>query len=94
MDIKILEDVGWGYSKLAVVVDSALNKLGEKYELHIIGNPNLFSDYNIFNPPALIIDGNILVEGYVPTLEEMIRMLNSVVSQWILYHILHLFFLQ
>lgn len=24
MDIKILEDIGWGYSKLAVVVDAAL----------------------------------------------------------------------
>lgn len=75
VDIKILEDVGWGYSKLAVVVDSALNKLGKKSELLIIGNPNLFSDYNVFNPPALIVEDKILVEGYVPTLEEMVRIL-------------------
>lgn len=81
MDIKILEDVGWGYSKLAVVVDSALKNLGANYKLHIIGNPNLFSDYNAFNPPALVINGKTLVKGYVPTHEEMVKILNHVINQ-------------
>lgn len=75
MDIRILEDVGWGYSKLAVVVDAALKKLGNNYDFQIIGNPYLFSDYNVSNPPALLVDGEVLVEGYIPSLEEMISIL-------------------
>ena len=78
MDIKILEEVYWGYSKLAVVVDSALKKLNSNYSFEIIGNPNLFEDYNVDNPPALIIDGEVLVEGYVPTLDEMVDIINEI----------------
>lgn len=52
----------------------------KKYELHIIGNPNLFLDYNVFNPPALVVEGKILVEGYVPTHEEMIGILSPIIN--------------
>ena len=77
MDIKILEEIYWGYSKLAVVVDSALKKLDLNYSFEIIGNPNLFEDYNVDNPPALIVNGEILVEGYVPILEEMVEIFST-----------------
>ncbi len=77
MDIKILEEVYWGYSKLAVVVDTALRKLEKNHQFQIIGNSSLFPDYNISNPPALIIDGEVLVEGCIPTQEEMIKILED-----------------
>lgn len=77
MDVKILEEVFWGYSKLAVVVDSAFKKLNLNYNFEIIGNPNLFKNHKIENPPALIINGKILVEGYVPDLEELIDIIEE-----------------
>lgn len=77
MDIKIFEEIGWGYSKLAVVVDAALRKLGSNRRFQIIGNHNLFPDYNISNPPTLMVDGEILVEGYIPTQEEIISILED-----------------
>lgn len=77
MDIKIFEDVGWGYSKLAVVVDAALKKLEMNYELNIIGNSSLFPQYNLSNLPALVLNDEVVLEGYVPKQEEMIRILKK-----------------
>lgn len=77
MDIKIFEEIGWGYSKLAVVVDAALRKLGANHRFQIIGNPNLFSDYDVTNPPTLMVDGDILIEGYIPIQEEMVEILKD-----------------
>ncbi|WP_325227943.1 thioredoxin family protein [Schnuerera sp.] len=59
------------------MVNSALRKLNINHKLEIIGNPNLFSDYKVSNPPALIINGEILVKGYIPTQEEMIKILSN-----------------
>ena len=55
-----------------MVVDAALRKLGSNRRFQIIGNPNLFSDYDVTNPPTLMVDDEILVEGYIPTQEEII----------------------
>ena len=77
MDILILEDVGWGYSKLAVVLNAATKKLGLDLNYEIIGNPRFFQKYNVSSPPALLIDGEIKIEGYVPSLEEMINLLSN-----------------
>lgn len=78
MHIKILEDIGWGYSKLAVVVDAALKKIGLAYKVEIIGNPKMFNKYNVLDTPALIINNKNIVEGYVPSLEKMINIFKSI----------------
>lgn len=78
MDILILEDVGWGYSKLAVVLNAAIKKLGLDNNYEIIGNPRFFQRFNVSRSPALLIDGEIVIEGYVPTLEEMINLLTFI----------------
>lgn len=81
MDIKIFEEVGWGHSKLAVVVDAALRKLGMNYRFEIIANPRFFPRYNISTSPAITIDGEIVLEGYEPSLDEMIKLLGKKISQ-------------
>ncbi|NLV77094.1 MAG: hypothetical protein GX023_08980 [Tissierellia bacterium] len=60
-----------------MVVDAALRKLGSNRRFQIIGNHNLFPDYNVSNPPTLMVDGEILVEGYIPTQEEIISILED-----------------
>jgi len=45
--------------------------------VEIIGNPNLFQNYSVLNPPALIINGKIVVEGYVPLLKDMIEIIEK-----------------
>lgn len=77
MDMKILEEVHWGYSKLAVVVDGALRKLGYNHRFQIIANPNDFPNYGVSKTPALIIDDKIVIEGRVPTILEMVEILKE-----------------
>lgn len=75
MEIKILEKVGWGYSKLAVVVGTALQNLNSQAELHIIGDEREFPKYNVSKTPALIIDGEIIFQGKIPSLFKIIEIL-------------------
>lgn len=58
-----------------MVVDAALKELGLNYEFTIIGNSSIFPDYNVKNPPGLIINGRIVAQGYIPTFEEVIDMI-------------------
>lgn len=75
MDIIILEDIGWGHSKLAVVLNAAIEKLGLDETYEIIANPRFFNRYEVSKTPAMIIDGKVVIEGYEPSLAEMISIL-------------------
>lgn len=77
MDIKIFEEVGWGHSKLAVVMNAALRELGLNHKYEIIANPRFFSRYNVKTSPTITIDGEIVLEGYEPSLDEMIKLLRE-----------------
>lgn len=77
MDIIILEDIGWGYSKLAVVLNAAIEKLGLEETYEIIANPRFFNRYKVNKSPAMIIDGKVVIEGYEPSLSEMISILSD-----------------
>ncbi len=61
-------------------MNAAIKKLGLPYDINIIGNPRLFHEYDANTSPTLIIDGNILVEGYVPRLEDMINILTRIAN--------------
>jgi len=54
-----------------MVAVAAVKNKGLHYNLEIIGNPNRFIDFNVTKSPAMLIDGKIVVEGFVPTLEEI-----------------------
>lgn len=75
MKLIIFEDLGWGFSKLAVVVDAAIRHLGLGNNFEIIGNPKLFPQYGVKSSPALSINGEIVIEGYVPSLEQTKKLL-------------------
>lgn len=60
-----------------MVVDAALRKLGLNYKFEIIANPRFFPRYNIEISPAITIDGKIILEGYEPSLNEMIKLLSK-----------------
>jgi len=62
---------------LAVVVDAALETLGMNLNIEIFGNPRAFYRHGVETHPALMINGNILVEGYIPTNEDMISLLKK-----------------
>lgn len=80
MKFIIFEEVGWGYSKLAVVVDAALRKIGIKGDVEIIANARFFPRYGVKSTPALSIDGDIVFEGYEPSLDEMIELLSKILA--------------
>ena len=57
------------------MVHAALSQLELKDDFQIIGNPRVFEDYGVSLSQTLMVDGEIILEGYVPTLEEMISIL-------------------
>lgn len=80
MKFIIFEEVGWGYSKLAVVVDAALREIGLKRDIEVIANARFFHKYGVKSTPALSIDGEIVFEGYEPSLNEMIKLLSKTLT--------------
>lgn len=79
MDIKILEVVCWGGSKLAPIVDEALTRLGLNDDFEVVGELIKIVKLGVTKPPALMINGNIEIVGKVPTLEEVIEVLKKYV---------------
>lgn len=71
MIIKIL---GSGCSKcvkLAANAEAAAQALDMTYELEKITDINAIIDSGVMRTPALVVDGEIIVEGKVPTADEI-----------------------
>lgn len=64
-----------------MVADAALRRLDVTYNIEIIGNTLKFHKYNIQKSPALLIDGNVVLEGYEPSLEEMMDIIRAVIQR-------------
>ena len=71
MDIKILEEVCWGGSKLAPIVDAALQQLNLNYRFEIRANPKEILKFGIAKTPSLVVNGKVVFEGKVPSILEM-----------------------
>lgn len=71
MDIKILEQICWGGSKLAPIVDAALEQLGFDYDFEIVSSLPEIVEYGVSKTPALVVNGEIIFEGIVPSILEM-----------------------
>jgi len=52
-------------------VDEALKRLAVKNEITMICSPREFHKYGVKETPALIINGEIAVEGWVPSIFKM-----------------------
>lgn len=73
MEIKILEQVCWGGSRIAPIVDAALTRLGMDDDFEIIGDIPSIVKHGVMNPPALMINGVVKFSGKIPTMEEVIE---------------------
>lgn len=78
MNIKIFEMVCWGGSKVAPIVDEALEKLGYDYDFDIISDIQNIAKAGITKPPAIVVNGGIIVEGYIPSVEELVNKLKEI----------------
>lgn len=78
MDIKIFEMVCWGGSKLGPIVDAALDKLNLDYDFDLISNLPEIAKSGITNLPTLMINGEIKIEGKIPTVDEVVEVLKSI----------------
>lgn len=81
MDIKLLTEVSWGGNKLAPIVDEALKFLKWNYKYELIENEKLLSSYGIKKSPAMIINNEIIIEGIVPNVIEMVEILKYITNK-------------
>jgi hypothetical protein len=52
-------------------VDEALKRLALESEIVMVCNPRDFAEFKVTKTPALVIDGKIAVEGWVPSIFKM-----------------------
>lgn len=77
MDIKILETICWGGSKLAPIVDAALDRLNLDDEFDIISDIKEIIPFQVTQLPALVVNGKVKHEGGLPSINEVVEMLES-----------------
>lgn len=77
MDIKILEQVCWGGSKVAPIVDAALTELNLDDDFDIISEIPKILEYGVEKLPALVINGEVKLEGKTPSVEEVKELLQE-----------------
>ena len=77
MDIKLLNEVSWGGNLLAPVVDWALRELKLDYNFELIENPIILQEMNIKKTPAMVINGDVVLEGRIPSGPEIIEILKE-----------------
>ncbi len=72
--MKQLKVLGPGCSRceqLAQLVRAASEELGLEYELEKITDFDKFIDYGVMMTPGLVVNGEVKVQGKVPSIEEL-----------------------
>ena len=72
--MKQLKILGPGCSRceqLSRLAIAASEELGLEYELEKITDLSRFVDYGLMMTPGLVVDGELKVQGQVPSIEEM-----------------------
>jgi len=62
-------------SRLATVVENATRRLGIECEIEKISDIEKIMEAGVMKPPAMVVDGKVLVSGRVPSGEEIERLL-------------------
>ena len=57
--------------KLAEAAESVASELGLDYELEKVTDINRMIGFGVLAPPALVLDGKVLVSGRVPSPDEI-----------------------
>ena len=81
MEIKLLNDVSWGGNKLAPVVDWAIMEMKLDCKFELIENEALLKELGIEKAPAMIINGEILIERRVPPFSEVKEILRKAILE-------------
>lgn len=61
--------------KLAALADQAAQALGQPYRLTKIKDIKQFAAFGVMMPPAVVVDGRVVVSGRLPSLEELKKLL-------------------
>jgi len=64
-------------AQLAQNVEAALEELGLDLSLEKVEDPDTINDMGVLITPALVIDGNIKTKGKVPSVDDIVSMLES-----------------
>jgi len=73
-----IEILGTGCPKCQAteqIVRKALAELGMEAEVVHVSDPRKFGEYGVILTPAVAIDGQVKLSGYVPSVEEIKRLL-------------------
>ncbi len=76
--MKKIQVLGTGCPKckqLTEVARQAAERVGAPYELEKVTDVMRFADFGVMSTPALVVDGNVVVTGKVPSVDEVARWL-------------------
>ena len=72
--MKVIKILGTGCPRcdqLAAAAKQAADQLSLEYELKKIKNISEFPSYGLMLTPGLVVDGELIVQGKVPTVDEI-----------------------
>ncbi len=72
--MKVIKILGTGCPRcdqLAAAARQAADQLGFEYELEKIKDITEFPSYGLMLTPGLVVDGDLIVQGKVPTVDEI-----------------------
>ena len=72
--MKVIKILGTGCPRcdqLAAAAKLAAEQLGFEYELEKIKDISEFPSYGLMLTPGLVVDGELIVQGKVPTVDEI-----------------------
>ena len=72
--MKVIKILGPGCPRcdqVAAAAKQAADRLGIDYELEKIKDISEFSSYGLMLTPGLVVDGELIVQGKVPTVDEI-----------------------
>lgn len=77
MEIKIFENICWGGSKIAPIVDAVLTELNLDDDFEIIADIPSIAAAGVMEPPALMINGTVKLFGKIPTYEDVKKVMEE-----------------
>ncbi len=59
------------------IVDAALSKLGLAVDFEIISDARDIVKHGVMNPPALLVNGTVIIAGRMPTVDEVVEVIKA-----------------
>ncbi len=76
--MKTLQILGTGCTKcnqLAAAAQQAADESGIEYQIEKVTDFLRFADFGVMITPALVVDGQVMVTGRVPSVEELKKLI-------------------